>query len=162
MDSCVVGHDHTVNNSNGCMEVLQASDIQYQVMQRNVKVEHLTMQRIFSDKSPAHIEIVKTGPYDGVPPGLIESHHHQVHGAHCRHPHREFRVIHLIRQVFISEKRNCRNFVQVNTNIDIVVAQSRASIVITVVELFPESSEVTGNKARLAEKENSKWLTNVC
>ena len=57
------------------------------------------------------------------------------------------------RQVFMSESRNCRNFIQVHTNIDIVVAQSRASIVITVVEQFPESSEVTGNKARLAEED---------
>ena len=62
----------------------------------------------------------------------------------------------------MSEIGNCRNLIQVNDNIVIVAAKSKASIVITVVELFPEFSEVTKIKARLAEVENSKWLTNVC
>ena len=42
-DSYVVGLDLTVNNSNGYMGVLQASDIQYQVMQRNAKFEYLSV-----------------------------------------------------------------------------------------------------------------------
>ena len=57
----------------------------------------------------------------------------------------------------MSEIRNCRNFIQVHANIVIVAAKSEASIVITMVELFPEFSEVTKIKARLAEVENSNW-----
>ena len=66
------------------------------------------------------------------------------------------RVIHPKRQVSISEIRNCRKLIQVNDNIVIVADKSEASIVITMVELFPEFSEVTKIKARLAEEENSK------
>ena len=62
----------------------------------------------------------------------------------------------------MSEIGNCRKFIQVHANIVIVAAKSEASIVITVVELFPEFREVTENKARLVEEENSKWLKNVC
>ena len=61
----------------------------------------------------------------------------------------------------ISETQNCRKIIKVHIIISIVAARSRARVKITVMGLLPESSEVTGNKARLAEKENSKWLTNV-
>ena len=42
------------------------------------------------------------------------------------------------RQVFMSEGESCRNHVQVHTIAFIVAAQSKASILVTVVELFPE------------------------
>ena len=48
----------------------------------------------------------------------------------------------------MSEIENCRSLIQVKDNIVIVAAKLEASIVITVVELFPESKEVTEYKAR--------------
>ena len=152
-----------INNIKSCKGDLRASDIKYQVMQKYDKFEHLTVPRIFSNKSPAHIEIVKAGPYDEVLLGLVESrHHHQVQGAHCRHPHRMDRVIHPKRQVFLSEIRYCRNLIQMNDNIATVADKLEAKIVNTVVESFPEFNEVIKTKARLAEVENPKWLKIVC
>ena len=141
----------------------RASDIKYQVMEKYDKIEHLTVPPIFSNISAAHVEIVKAGPYDEVLLGLIESrHHHQVQGAHCRHPHRMDRDIHPKRHVFLSEIRNCRKLIQVNDNIATIAPKMEAKIVNAVVELFPEFNEVTKNEARLAEVENPKWLKNVC
>ena len=154
-DCYVIWHTLTVSNIIGNMGDLKARDVQPQVMQTYVNFEHLTMPRIFSNLSPAHMETVVTGHYDGVPLGLSEGHHQQVHGAHYRYPHQELRLS-LKRQVFMSEIRNCRKFIQVHANIVIFATKSEASIVITVVELFPESKEVTENKARLAEEDKLK------
>ena len=55
-----------ISNIKSCKGDLRASDIKYQVMQKYDAFEHLTVPRIFSEISPAHIEIVKAGPYDGV------------------------------------------------------------------------------------------------
>ena len=62
----------------------------------------------------------------------------------------------------ISETQNCRKIIKVHIIISIVAARSRARVKITVMGLLPESGEVTRNKARMAKKESSKWLTNVC
>ena len=158
----VVCHALTVNYIIVYMGDHKATDIQHQVMQKYVNFEHLTMPRIFSNVSPAPIEIVVTGHYDGVPLGLSEGHHQQVHGAHYRYPHQELRISHHKRQVFMSEIENCRNLIQVNDNIATVAAKLEAKIVNAMVMLFPKSRKVTENKARLAEEENSKWLKNVC
>ena len=151
-----------ISNIKGCKGDLQASDIKYQVMQKYDKFELLTVPRIFSDMSLAHIEIIKAGPYDGVLLGLNESQHHQVQGTHCRHPHRMDRVIHPKRQVFISEIRYCRNLIQMNDNIATVADKLEAKIVNTVVESFPKFNEVIKTQARLAEVENPRWLKIVC
>ena len=67
------------------------------------------------------------------------------------------------RQVYnISETQKCRKIFKVRIITSKVAARSRARVKITVMGLLPESSEVTGNKARVAEKGNSKWLKNVC
>ena len=50
----------------------------------------------------------------------------------------------------MSEKKNCRNFIQMHTIIEIVATQSRARIMTNVMGLFPESGEVTRYKARLS------------
>ena len=47
----------------------------------------------------------------------------------------------------MSEIENCRSLIQVKDNTVIVAAKSEASIVITMVGLFPEFSEVTEIKA---------------
>ena len=135
----MIGHTLTVSNIIGNMGDLKARDLQPQVMQTYVNFEHLTMPRIFSILSPAHMETVVTGHYDGVPLGLSEGHHQQVHGAHYCYPHQELRLSHLNRQVCKSEIGNCRKCIQVHADIVIVATKSEASIVIAVVELFPES-----------------------
>ena len=67
------------------------------------------------------------------------------------------------RQVYnISETQKCRKIFKVRIITSMVAARSRARVKITVMGLLPESSEVTGNKARVAEKGNSKWLKIVC
>ena len=152
-----------ISNIKSCEGDLRASDIKYQVMGKYDKIEHLTVPPIFSNISAAHVEIVKAGPYDEVLLGLIESrHHHQVQGAHCRHPHRMDRVIHPKRQVFISEIRYCRHLIQMNDIIATVADKLEAKIVNTVVESFPKFNEVIKTQARLAEVENQRWLKIVC
>ena len=152
-----------ISTIKSCKSDLRASDIKYQVMEKYDKIEHLTVPPIFSNISAAHVEIVKAGPYDEVLLGLIESrHHHQVQGAHCRHPHRMDRVIHPKRQVFLSEIRYCRNLIQMNDSIATVANKLEAKIVNTVVESFPKFNEVIKTKAKLAEVESRKWLKIVC